>query len=211
MSPPEFYHQDVTERSWILLQHLQSTYPFVLIGGWAAWCYAQAEKSRDIDIVIDYATLGRLRADYPSVVRNDRLRKYEIPAEGFDVDIYVLHFSTTLTVPTEYLLAHAQVVQGFRVPSPEALIVLKAGAWLEQRQSLHGEKDRQDLLHLLPHCRASDLRKLADSAGLTEAQRATADAALNALLPTVPARQREAFLEGLSQWNPGSPGQSPRL
>ena len=70
---PEFYREDVTEKRWQLLQQLHRQYDFVLIGGWAVWAYTHQDKSRDIDIVVDYDTLGVLRQAFPNLHKNHRL------------------------------------------------------------------------------------------------------------------------------------------
>lgn len=198
---PEFYHPAITERSWTLLNQLHDDFSFVLIGGWAAWCYAQKEKSRDVDVVVDYTTLTAFQQRF-SVVKNERLRKYEIPADGFGVDIYVEHYSTTLSVPPAYVLSHTRDVAGFSVPEPEALLALKATAWLNRRHSTHGDKDHQDILRLLPFCNGVALRRVMAESGMTADHRRAVDQALSLLLPEMPKRVRTTFLGSRSRWNP---------
>lgn len=144
-----FYHDVIVERSWATLLELRKRYDFVLIGGWAAWLYTRGAKSRDIDIIVDYGELARLRCDY-RVEKNERLTKYEIKADGFDIEIYVPYYSATLAVPPEFVLGRAQTREGFRVPDPETLLALKLGAWSERRGSLKGSKDEADIRALLP-------------------------------------------------------------
>jgi len=43
------------------LLELNRKYRFVLIGGWAVYLYSKALKSRDIDIVIDFETLAKMK------------------------------------------------------------------------------------------------------------------------------------------------------
>lgn len=147
--PREFYHDAITERSWATLQALQQRYRFVLIGGWAAWLYGRQAKSRDIDLIVDFDELPRLRQDM-ELRRNDRLRKYEVKADGFDIDIYVPHYSTTLAIAPERVMERTQLREGFRVPDVEILLALKLGAWADRRGSLKGEKDLVDIGALLP-------------------------------------------------------------
>ncbi|RDV82331.1 hypothetical protein DXX99_07925 [Ammonifex thiophilus] len=143
------YHDEIVERSWRTLLELRKRYDFVLIGGWAAWVYTQKEKSKDIDIVVDFPELAKMRRElFPS--RNGRLKRYEVNVDGFDVDIYVPYFSTTLFLPPEFVIRNAVLRGGFRVPEVEVLFLLKYGAWKERKQSLKGEKDYRDLLSLAP-------------------------------------------------------------
>lgn len=187
----EFYHAEVTERSWTMLQNLKGEFPFTLIGGWATWCYTQGPKSRDIDLVVDVGTLGLLRAEYP-LIRNERLRKYEVPLDGFDIDVYVAHFSTTLAVPAERLLADTAMVQGFVVPPVEALLALKLTAWLDRRASVHGDKDLADIQGLLPLVDRACWSALPSTYALSPSQAERLAEGWRALAPLVPRRVREA-------------------
>ncbi len=56
------YYQDIiTSKSFKILQDLKRSYNFILIGGWAVFLHTQSLKSKDIDIVIDYAQLEKIR------------------------------------------------------------------------------------------------------------------------------------------------------
>ena len=204
----EFYHPEVTERSWQLLQQLRGEFPFTLIGGWASWCYTQGPKSRDIDVIVDYPTLGTLRAQY-GLVKNDRLRKYEVPFGGFDLDVYVEHYSTTLAVPPERLLTLTTSVQGFTVPPVEALVALKLGAWIDRRTSIHGEKDLADVRGLLPLVDRDRWASLPQDYGLSPTQVARLRQAWTALAPLMPRRVREQV--GLPDPRRSGSPEGPRL
>lgn len=173
-----------------MLQAFQGQFPFTLIGGWAAWCYTGGPKSRDIDVIVSYPTLGKLRLEYP-LVKNDRLRKYEVPLDGFDLDVYVEHYSTTLAVPPEALLERTFTMQGFAVPPVEALLALKLGAWLDRRASIHGAKDLADIRGLLPLLDRGRWAALPQDYGLSRGQVARLSQAWAALAPLVPRRVRE--------------------
>src|SRR3972149_11931751 len=69
-----FYHNLVTEKSWHLLLTLRKRYRFILIGGWAVFLYTQALKSKDIDLVVEYGELEKLREAF-GVSKKDRLPK----------------------------------------------------------------------------------------------------------------------------------------
>jgi hypothetical protein len=145
----EFWNEMVTKKSWEELILLSKKYDFILIGGWAAYLWTGLHKSKDIDIVVDYDVLNHLRADF-ELVKNERLRKYEIRRNEFDIDIYLPGYSM-LSFPVERLNAHIQNVKGLKVPSPEALVILKQGAEIERRGSIKGKKDLVDILTLMIH------------------------------------------------------------
>ena len=142
----EFYHSLVTEKSFRYLQDFRRRYDFVLIGGWAVFLYSQALKSKDIDIVIDYAELARLKEEH-DVFKNDRLKKYEIKTGEFDVDIYLPHYSN-LGIVAEDIMKAVTVRNGFKVPSLEILFLLKVYAWQGRQGSTKGQKDELDLISL---------------------------------------------------------------
>jgi len=143
----EFYHNSVTDKSFQFLAELNKNYKFVLIGGWAVFLYAQALKSKDIDIILDYDELGKLRKNF-AVNKNERLKKYEIETGEFDIDIYVPHYSD-LGLPAEEIMKSAKTRNGFFVPSLEMLLLLKLYAWQERRGSIKGRKDELDILTLI--------------------------------------------------------------
>lgn len=142
-----YYHDIITEKSWQKLQELKKKYDFVLIGGWAVYLYTKALKSRDIDFICDYKELQKLKAGF-DLVKNDRLKKYEIHMGEFDVDIYVPFYSE-LGISVEDLEKMVKFVEGFRVLVPEALLILKQKAHLDRAGSAKGEKDKIDIISLL--------------------------------------------------------------
>jgi len=158
---PEYWHSAVTDRSYAFLQGLRTRYEFVLIGGWAVYLYTHALKSKDIDLVCDHETLSRLKDEF-SVEKNDRLKKYEIKADGFDIDIYVPHWSD-LGLAAEEVSRDAVSIEGFMVPTRETLVALKLVAHRERKASLKGMKDRIDIISLLSgHVDYAVLRALMD-------------------------------------------------
>ena len=88
-----------------MLQALRRDYSFVLIGGWAVWLYTRRFKSKDIDIIVDMATLTKLKTHFP-VTKNNRLFKYEAVQEEIQIDIYV-PFWSHLGIPAEEVQAQA--------------------------------------------------------------------------------------------------------
>lgn len=143
----EFWNELLTQASWEKLVELSRKYDFILIGGWAAYLWTKAHKSKDIDIVVDQTTLSQLKRDFP-LLKNDRLRKYEIKFEKFDVDVYLAHYSK-LAIPPEELKNYSSKVEGIRTVRPEALLVLKQAAEIERRWSAKGVKDSIDIVTVM--------------------------------------------------------------
>lgn len=141
----EYWHELITVKSWRLLQELRGKFKFVLIGGWAVYLLARTQKSKDIDIIVDLATLQQIKSTY-DLRKNDSLRKYEIKVNDVDVDIYVPFYSM-LTVPVEKV--ESIKIEGFDVARPEELLILKQGAESARKFSEKGEKDRIDIMSLL--------------------------------------------------------------
>jgi hypothetical protein len=143
----EFYNDLVIQKSWQTLQDLRRDFKFILIGGWAVFLYAKTLKSKDIDIVVDYDELEKLRKNF-NLVKNDRLKKYEIKQEEFDIDIYLPHYSN-LGLPVEDVAEYGIGREGFVVPKIEILLILKQFVFGQRRGSPKGGKDRLDILSLL--------------------------------------------------------------
>ena len=142
----EFWNSQLTEKSWKVLQELKKKYNFILIGGWAVYLWTKQQKSKDIDLVVDIKELQKLKSE--NLQKNDNLIKYEIKKEEIDIDIYVDYFSK-LTIAPESLKKYARKLEGFNVLSPEALVILKQGAYEDRKNSVKGEKDQIDIISLL--------------------------------------------------------------
>ncbi|MDG7038675.1 MAG: hypothetical protein JRN37_05920 [Nitrososphaerota archaeon] len=144
----EFWNTEITEASWQGLQALRRKMDFLLIGGWAAYIYSRLQKSRDVDIVVDYDALSSLSKEY-QLIKNERLRKYEVKMSKYDIDIYVPNYSVLTIPPGDLITKYRTEVEGFSLPTPEALLALKLGAALDRKGSIKGEKDAVDILGLL--------------------------------------------------------------
>jgi hypothetical protein len=142
----QFYQDVITEKSFRFLAALKKQYEFILIGGWAVFLYTHSLKSKDIDIIVDYETLGKLKEAF-SLYKNERLRKYEIKTEDFDVDIYLPYYSD-LGIDIEKVKKTAITREGFLVPQLEILLILKIYAWVHRRGSIKGQKDELDIFSL---------------------------------------------------------------
>lgn len=143
----DYWHNLVTQKSFDILKKLRKDYSFILIGGWAIYFYTKALKSKDVDIIVDYEELARLKEKFP-LTKNERLRKYEIKNEEIDIDIYVPYYSNP-GLPAEAMKEYTTEREGFHLPVPEALLILKQKAFLERKNSIKGEKDKIDIFSLL--------------------------------------------------------------
>lgn len=143
----QYYHDLITQKSWQLLQNLKKKYDFVLIGGWAVYLYCRTLKSKDIDLILDYSVLEKLKEEFP-VTKNDRLKKYEAKTEETDIDIYLPYYSD-LSLPVNEVIKLTTIIENFKVPQVEVLTVLKAKAFKERKDSVKGRKDLLDLVSLL--------------------------------------------------------------
>ncbi len=144
----EFWNNDITQASWQGLQDLSKEFDFVLIGGWAVYLHTKLQKSKGIDIIINYETLRHLESKY-RLIKNERLRKYEIKLEKYDIDIYLPNYSALTIPPKDIVSKFVFETGGFKTPTPEALMTLKLGAAQDRIKSLKGRKDAIDILGLL--------------------------------------------------------------
>ena len=142
----EFWNSDITNESWKELLVLSTKYNFILIGGWAIYLYTKLQKSRDIDMVVDYDQIKLLSVDF-EMRKNPSLYKYEIKFQKFDIDVYTPFYSK-LTVPPEDLINNYTLIENIRVPRVEELLILKLGAFDYRMNSIKGQKDRLDITGL---------------------------------------------------------------
>ena len=145
----EYWNAIITEKSWNVLQKIRKDTDFILIGGWATYLWTKAHKSKDIDIVIDYKELGKLKSNY-RLNKNDNLKKYEIKIEDIDIDIYLPFYSELPLIKN--IEKYIAKVEGFKVVKPEALLVLKQAAEIARGNTEKGMKDRIDIMDLLVKC-----------------------------------------------------------
>ena len=143
----DYYSNLITEKSFKILQDLRRKYKFILIGGWAVFLYTHSLKSKDIDLIIEYEELEKLRGNF-TLNKNDRLKKYEIIINEIDIDLY-LPFYSKIAIPVEEIKKYLTNLEGFSVPKPEILLILKQAAYIERAGSQKGEKDKIDIISLL--------------------------------------------------------------
>ncbi len=145
----DYWHKNIVDKSFEVLNQLKKHIDFIVIGGWASYLYTKAQKSKDIDIIVDYNNLFVLKSLYPtSFKKNPNLREYEIHLDMFDIDIYVPKFSD-LIVPLEDILNDYNMISGFKVPKIDDLILLKVRAYANRKDSIKGYKDKIDIVSLL--------------------------------------------------------------
>lgn len=143
----QFWQDSVTEKSYTELKRLVKKYDFVLIGGWAVFLYSKKMKSKDIDIIVSFEELSKLKKEY-ELNKNAQLNKYEINLGEFDVDIYLPHYSR-IGFPLEEIWDYCQNIEGFIVPQIEILLLLKLFAYRDRKGSPKGDKDKIDVIGLL--------------------------------------------------------------
>lgn len=143
----EFWQNWVIDKSFSVLQELKKKYKFILIGGWAVYFLTKAIKSKDIDIVVDFEELEKMKLEL-KISKTTFLKKYACELEGISIDIYVPYYSK-LALPLEEIKKSVLTIEGFKVPKPEIILILKQQAEIERRHSEKGLKDRVDLIALL--------------------------------------------------------------
>jgi hypothetical protein len=142
----EFWNEIVIDKSFRILQELRKKIDFILIGGWAVYFLTKSIKSKDIDIIVDFENLSKLKMEI-ELKKTEFLRKYESEIEGISIDIYVPYYSQ-FAVPVEEIIKNTIEVEGFKIPKPEILLILKQQAEMEREDSIKGQKDRTDIICL---------------------------------------------------------------
>ena len=145
----DYWNEIITQKSWEVLQRMKKEIDFTLIGGWAAYLWARSHKSKDIDIVVDYKELGKLKLNY-NLNKNDSLKKYEIKIEDVDIDVYIPFYSKLPIIKD--INKYTVKLESFKVVRPEALLVLKQAAEISRSDTEKGLKDRIDIIDLLLKC-----------------------------------------------------------
>jgi len=137
----------------------------VLLGGWATYLRTGVAKSHDIDVIVDHATLMRLKAKYElSPSHHISGRRFETKVEGVGVDVYPIYQSKlgrVLQVPVEVLIDHTERIDRARVLTAEAQFVAKMVAPLDRPDTLPGEKDRREMWTLISSGRGLDFKAVA--------------------------------------------------
>ncbi len=143
----DFYQDYLTDKSFQILTDFRKKYQFILIGGWAVYFYTKSLKSKDIDIIINFNELEKLKKDF-FLEKNERLRKYQIKIEEIDIDVY-LPFYSNLGIPVEDLMKDITVVNNFLLLKIEPLLITKINGYFNRQISIKGQKDLIDIWALL--------------------------------------------------------------
>lgn len=144
----EFWNDIATDKSWKVLQELVKKISPILIGGWACYLLTKKMKSKDVDIIVDFPILTRIKEEF-GLKKNEKLKKYETIIDEISIDIYVPYYSK-LILPIELIQKNTKIVDGIKVPQPEILLILKQQAEIARgEKSLKGQKDRVDILSIL--------------------------------------------------------------
>ncbi len=144
----EYWNDIITEKSFEVLQKIKKEFYFILIGGWAAYLYTKALKSKDVDIIVNFNQLEKIKLKY-NIKKNENLRKYELIIDNIEIDIYVPFYSK-LIIPLDKI--STTKIESFNVINAEELLILKQGAILDRGESEKGFKDKVDVLALLFNC-----------------------------------------------------------
>lgn len=142
----EFWNDIAIDRSYQILQELSKKVDFILIGGWAVYFFTKAIKSKDIDIIVDFENLSKIKSEL-GIKKNVFLKKYESEVEGVSIDIYVPYYYE-FAVPAEVIMKKTMVVENFKIPKPSSLLILKQQAEIQRNDSIKGQKDRVDIISL---------------------------------------------------------------
>src|SRR3990167_5190345 len=98
-----------------------------------------------------FFALQELRRDFDFVVIGGWAVYFytqSLKSKGFDVDIYVPHYSE-LGLPLESVLSDYEIIDGFKVPQKEFLLIMKIFTYKERKGNIKGEKDKIDIFSIL--------------------------------------------------------------
>src|SRR5229473_6574417 len=153
MSPERRSRPDEDDVQAVMRRFVRDFPDVVLIGGWATYIRTRVAKTHDIDIIVDHATLAKLRAKFQlSPSHHISGRKFELKVEGVGVDVYPVYQSKLgqrLQIPVEVLINHTEKIDRTRVLTAEAQFVAKMAALLDRQDTIPGEKDRHEMWELL--------------------------------------------------------------
>src|SRR3989449_2112454 len=153
MSPEGRSRPDEDDVQAVMQRFVRDFPDAVLIGGWATYLRTRVAKSHDIDIIVDHATLAKLRAKFQlSPSHHISGRKFELNVEGVGVDVYPAYQSKLgqrLQIPVEVLMNYTENIDRTRILTTEAQFVAKMAALLDRPDTLPGEKDRREVWGLI--------------------------------------------------------------
>jgi hypothetical protein len=127
----------------------------VLIGGIAVYSHVRskedtsqyAAQSLDADFMILLSYYAELR-DIEMLMPNKGLTKQQFIKNGFEFNVYV-EGQTDLCVPVPETVSASQMKNGLRVACIEHLLILKANALANRKNTSKGDKDEDDICRIL--------------------------------------------------------------
>ena len=87
----EFWQNWVIDKEVSCLTRAEKKYKFILIGGWAVYFLTKLLKSKDIDIIVDFGELERMKVEM-RIEKTEFLKKYSCEIEGISM---IFTFRTT--------------------------------------------------------------------------------------------------------------------
>lgn len=154
--PPEYYPEHLTAHSRRVLQRVGHLAPqAILVGGWASWVRSGGPMSHDIAMIVSDDALTALRVEAEDMSSSAHIggKKWRATLDGIHLDLYVPHVSRlgqVLNLRAESLVGYAEEVEGWNVLTVPAHTATKVAALLDRPNSMPGEKDREEILALLP-------------------------------------------------------------
>lgn len=157
--PPDYYPEHLTAHSRQVLQRVGDLVPqAILIGGWASWVRSGGPMSHVIDMIVSHDALTTLRAEAEDMSSSAHIggKKWRATMDGIHLDLYVPYLSRlgqVLNLRAESLVRSTEQVEGWNVLTVPAHTATKIAALLDRPNSMPGEKDREEILALLPTTR----------------------------------------------------------
>ncbi len=160
------FYSERANASFDLLHDLVGKIDFVLIGGWAVHSYIGLQRSMDINIAIDYASLDYFRAYGIEKYENININYSSI--NNVTVDIFLPGFSDNdLPFQVNEILANYVKIENIKVVRKELLLLLKLWGYFGNNETKI-KKDIIDVVGLMFYgdISMSDVKKLIKSHNL---------------------------------------------
>ena len=153
------------DRAQEVLELLPAAAPgSIVIGGWASWLRTRAQRSHDVDLIVDHqqlAAIGEHARIERSSAQHAGAQKWVADWDGVHLDLYVpfqSRLGTRLELRVEKLAQHTEQVDGQTVLTIGGQTAAKWAALVDRQGTRRGAKDREELLELLRDPAAADAR-----------------------------------------------------
>jgi hypothetical protein len=154
----QFWNNDKTDRSLLVLRSLSKGIGFVLIGGWAVYMYVNSQKSEDVDIAVEPDRLDFFRRHGISEYEGLPI-KYSVVG-GTIVNLFINGYADqALPVPVSRIMSDYTLIDDIKVVRKELLLLLKLWGYFRSDDTKL-RKDMIDVLTLVFYG-GIDLRKFA--------------------------------------------------